>query len=137
MQVTADPAESAFEGIQPLQGAGNLSDRPVEGAVQMENGRQSGQSDSLISKSRQSLVYPAALLALLVILVEWGCISVGVQFDHPWVLLLLLPLAIGAFYAYRTDFRLKGAAGSGPSVYVRRLLLCWCLCWRDFIHLLW
>lgn len=32
----------------------------------------------------------------------------GVQFDHPWVLLLLLPLAVGAFYAYRTDFRLKG-----------------------------
>ncbi|RCX20410.1 von Willebrand factor type A domain-containing protein [Fontibacillus phaseoli] len=32
----------------------------------------------------------------------------GVQFDHSWVLLLLLPLVIGAFYAYRTDFRLKG-----------------------------
>lgn len=77
VQVTADPAESAFEGIQPLQGAGNLSDKPVEGAVQMENGSQSGQSDSLISKSRQSLVYPAALLALLVILVEWGVYQRG------------------------------------------------------------
>lgn len=33
----------------------------------------------------------------------------GVQFDHPWVLLLLLPLAAGVWYAYRTDFRLKGS----------------------------
>lgn len=33
----------------------------------------------------------------------------GVQFDHTWVLLLLLPLAAGVWYAYRTDYRLKGA----------------------------
>ncbi|WP_019638472.1 VWA domain-containing protein [Paenibacillus fonticola] len=32
----------------------------------------------------------------------------GVQFNHPWVLLLLIPAAAGAFYAYRSDFRLHG-----------------------------
>lgn len=32
----------------------------------------------------------------------------GVQFDHPWLLLLLPLLAVGAVYAYRKDFRLSG-----------------------------
>ncbi|MNO22248.1 von Willebrand factor type A domain protein [compost metagenome] len=32
----------------------------------------------------------------------------GVQFDHPWVLLLLLPLAGWAVYTYRSDYRLRG-----------------------------
>ncbi|WHX50437.1 VWA domain-containing protein [Paenibacillus woosongensis] len=32
----------------------------------------------------------------------------GVQFNHPWVLLLLILAAAGAFYAYRSDFRLHG-----------------------------
>ncbi|MFD1175231.1 VWA domain-containing protein, partial [Paenibacillus puldeungensis] len=32
----------------------------------------------------------------------------GVRFDHPWFLLLLLPLAAGVIYAYRADFRLSG-----------------------------
>lgn len=32
----------------------------------------------------------------------------GVQFDHPWVLLLLPLLVAGAIYAYRKDFRLVG-----------------------------
>ncbi|RUT39611.1 VWA domain-containing protein [Paenibacillus anaericanus] len=32
----------------------------------------------------------------------------GVQFDHPWLLLLLIPLVFGARYAYRSDFRLLG-----------------------------
>ncbi|GAA0133411.1 VWA domain-containing protein [Paenibacillus sp. YSY-4.3] len=32
----------------------------------------------------------------------------GVQFSHPWVLLLLILAAAGAFYAYRSDFRLHG-----------------------------
>lgn len=33
----------------------------------------------------------------------------GVQFDHPWLLLLLPLLAAGAVYAYRKDFRLSGS----------------------------
>ncbi|GIP29458.1 VWA domain-containing protein [Paenibacillus sp. J23TS9] len=33
----------------------------------------------------------------------------GVQFNHPWLLLLLIPLAAVMFYAYRSDFRLSGA----------------------------
>lgn len=33
----------------------------------------------------------------------------GVQFDHPWVLLLLPLVIVGAIYAYRKDFRLAGA----------------------------
>lgn len=32
----------------------------------------------------------------------------GVQFDHPLLLLLLIPLVFGARYAYRSDFRLLG-----------------------------
>ncbi|AZK48298.1 VWA domain-containing protein [Paenibacillus lentus] len=32
----------------------------------------------------------------------------GVQFNHPWVLLLLIFVFAGAFYAYRSDFRLSG-----------------------------
>ncbi|MEF2967062.1 VWA domain-containing protein [Paenibacillus sp. M1] len=32
----------------------------------------------------------------------------GVQFDHPWLLTLLIPVAAFAVYAYRADFRLKG-----------------------------
>ncbi|GGH13326.1 VWA domain-containing protein [Paenibacillus segetis] len=32
----------------------------------------------------------------------------GVQFDHPWLLLLLIPFAVGAVYGYRADFRLIG-----------------------------
>ncbi|MBA9085849.1 putative membrane protein/putative protein YegL [Fontibacillus solani] len=32
----------------------------------------------------------------------------GVQFDHPWLLLLLLPLAGWVVYTYRSDFRLSG-----------------------------
>ncbi|GJM75476.1 hypothetical protein HMSSN036_76920 [Paenibacillus macerans] len=32
----------------------------------------------------------------------------GVRFDHPWFLLLLVPLAAGVLYAYRSDFRLSG-----------------------------
>lgn len=33
----------------------------------------------------------------------------GVQFDHPWILLLLPLVIAGAVYAYRKDFRLAGA----------------------------
>lgn len=32
----------------------------------------------------------------------------GVQFDHPWLLLLLLPLAWWVVHTYRADFRLSG-----------------------------
>lgn len=32
----------------------------------------------------------------------------GVQFNHPWLLLLLLPLALLMVYAYKSDFRLAG-----------------------------
>ncbi|BFH64871.1 VWA domain-containing protein [Paenibacillus azoreducens] len=32
----------------------------------------------------------------------------GVQFNHPWLLLLLIPLAAFMFYAYKSDFRLSG-----------------------------
>lgn len=32
----------------------------------------------------------------------------GVRFDHPWFLLLFIPLAVGVIYAYRSDFRLSG-----------------------------
>ncbi len=77
VQVTADPAESAFEGMQPLPVTGILSDKPAEGSDQMGSGSQAGQSEGLLSKSRKSLVYPAALLALLVILVEWGVYQRG------------------------------------------------------------
>ncbi|RCX20411.1 von Willebrand factor type A domain-containing protein [Fontibacillus phaseoli] len=77
VQVTADPAESAFEGMRQLPVAEIHSDKPAEGSDQMESGSQAGQSDSLISKSRQSLVYPAALLALFVILAEWGVYQRG------------------------------------------------------------
>ncbi|WP_410770004.1 vWA domain-containing protein [Fontibacillus sp. BL9] len=77
VQVTADPAESSFEGMMPLPVAGVHSDKPAEGSDQTESGSQAGQSDSLISKSRKSLVYPAALLALLVILAEWGVYQRG------------------------------------------------------------
>jgi Mg-chelatase subunit ChlD len=33
---------------------------------------------------------------------------VGVQFNHPWLLLLTIPLAVFMFYAYKSDFRLFG-----------------------------
>ena len=32
----------------------------------------------------------------------------GVQFSHPWLLLLLIPAGIFLYYAYRADFRLSG-----------------------------
>jgi Ca-activated chloride channel family protein len=32
---------------------------------------------------------------------------VGVQFSHPWLLLLLIPLAVVMIYAYKSDFRLS------------------------------
>ncbi|MEI0735422.1 hypothetical protein VQ056_00025 [Paenibacillus sp. JTLBN-2024] len=56
-----------------------------------------------------------ACLALLVILAEWGCTSVGVQFNHPWLLLLLLPLAALMLYAFKSDYRLSGARKIGAA----------------------
>ncbi|MEF2967063.1 VWA domain-containing protein [Paenibacillus sp. M1] len=68
LEVAADPAESALQGSQPLPIAG------AESGAQTLNGN--GQDNSM-PKSRYSLVYLAALLALIVILTEWGVYQRG------------------------------------------------------------
>lgn len=52
----------------------------------------------------------------------------GVQFDYPWMLLLLLPLAGWVVYTYRSDFRLSGGRkkwvlGIRTTVFVLLILL--------------
>lgn len=46
----------------------------------------------------------------------------GVQFNHPWLLLLLVPLAAIMFFAYKTDFRLTGGRKLG-AVILRSVVL--------------
>ncbi|MWV44389.1 VWA domain-containing protein [Paenibacillus sp. HJL G12] len=47
----------------------------------------------------------------------------GVQFNHPWLLLLIIPLAVLMYYAYRSDFRLSGARKKGAVMLRSAVLL--------------
>ncbi|WP_127606987.1 VWA domain-containing protein [Paenibacillus chibensis] len=47
----------------------------------------------------------------------------GVQFSHPWLLLLLVPLAGVMLYAYKSDFRLNGARKTGAVLLRSAVLL--------------
>ncbi|MDR9856141.1 VWA domain-containing protein [Paenibacillus sp. VCA1] len=47
----------------------------------------------------------------------------GVQFNHPWLLLLLIPLAAFMLYAYKSDFRLSGARKTGAVTFRSVILL--------------
>lgn len=47
----------------------------------------------------------------------------GVQFNHPWLLFLLLPLAALMLYAFKSDYRLSGARKIGAATVRSAVLL--------------
>ncbi|WJH34619.1 VWA domain-containing protein [Paenibacillus sp. CC-CFT747] len=116
LEAAADPGESDFARRPELAFPGDQEGTGEEGvSYEAPAGRHAGESP-------YSWLPWVLLLASVVILAEWGCSGVGIQFNEPWYLLLLLPLAAFAVWAWRT-YPARGGWRRRMAVPLRSLIL--------------